>query len=152
MPGYLTSSTISGLDNYLQSFHLTPFYIRNKQKFMATQWLLRGEYLTWSRTEKSLFFSVLLELNDVYMYVAPKIFYFQNWIKFSKGFMFFFYRSMKKRRKCGNVNCAKSKVSMTIDFEPVSKKAQKWSKPSLIKHTRYILQFQKNGPDHLWKY
>ena len=27
--------------------------------FMATQWLLRGEHLTWSRTEKSLFFSVL---------------------------------------------------------------------------------------------
>ena len=70
------------------------------------------------------------------IYVAPKIFYFQNWIKFSEGLIFFFYRSMKKRRKCGNVNCAKSKVSMTIDFEPVSKKAQKWSKPSLIKHTR----------------
>ena len=80
------------------------------------------------------------------IYVAPKIFYFQNWIKFSEGLIFFFYRSMKKRRKCGNVNCAKSKVSMTIDFEPVSKKAQKWSKPSLIKHTRYVLQFQKNGP------
>ena len=30
--------------------------------FMATQWLLRGEYLTWSRTEKSLFFSVLFNL------------------------------------------------------------------------------------------
>ena len=47
---------------------------------MATQWLLRGEYLTWSRTEKSLFFSVLFFTNlskilAIQLLLAPIIVY-----------------------------------------------------------------------------
>ena len=74
--------------------------------------------VTAKKTNK---YKVTLVVNWINVYHAVVL----NCRDFTSFFFCVLCRSMRRRRKCGNVSCAKLKASMTIDWEQANKKKLK---------------------------